>query len=364
MRLAIVGAAIRKDVQLLLGDRGALISLFVLPIVFITVFGSMFGGGGGGAPPRIPVAYRDDDGKAAAAVRTIERSGLFRTERVAPAEVRRQVADDEARAGLVFGDDFDPLAGRPAELVIDRAAPPQIRGPLEGALGGLIARGLIGGLDLRFVEPTSPPGARAPLDHVSGFQVAVPGNAVLFGFFLALTVALSFVGERRTGTFRRLMAAPVGRPTLLVAKLVPYFLIGLVQMTLLFGVGAFVFGMKVAGSVAGLAVLTVAVVLAATTLGLFIASFAGTEKQVGGIGSICLLVMGLLGGGMIPRLSMPATMQAIGLATPHGWALDGYYDLLIREGTTVVDVAPQVAALVGFAALFAVLGAWRFDFER
>jgi ABC-2 type transport system permease protein len=237
-----------------------------------------------------------------------------------------------------------------------------VRGPLEGALAAAIGRSLLGGADLRLLVAVGPPGARSPRS-ASGFQVAVPGNAVLFGFFLALTVALSFLAERRAGTLRRILAAPVPRPLILVAKLVPFAIVGGLQMTLLFGLGALAFGMEVAGSVVGLALLTVAVVLAAAALGLLIASFSGTEKQVGGIGSICLLVMGLLGGGMIPRLAMPSTMQAIGLVTPHAWALDGYYDLLMRPGTGVVDVLPQIAAVLGFAALFAAIGALRFDFE-
>ena len=45
------------------------------------------------------------------------------------------------------------------------------------------------------------------------------------------------------------------------------------------------------------------------------------------------------------------------------WALDGYYDVLVRQGTTLADIAPSIGALTGFAALFALLGLWRFRFE-
>src|SRR5690606_6345391 len=122
--------------------------------------------------------------------------------------------------------------------------------------------------------------------------------------------------------------------------------------------------MQVGGSVAALVVLTCAVVACAVALGLFIASFAGTEKQVGGIGSICLLVLGLVGGAMVPRLIMPAFMQKLGLATPHAWALEGYYDVLVRSGTSLVDVLPEIGAVLGFAVVFATIGALRFRFER
>ena len=256
--MSVFAAAVRKELQLVLRDRGALISLFAMPLVFMGVFGSMFSDSG--AP---------DSSRVVAAIR--------------------------------------------------------------GA---------------------------------SSFQLYVPGNAVLFGFFLAMTVGISFVGERKTGTFRRIMAAPVRRSTLLLAKLVPYYLVGLAQMTFLFGTGALVFGMRVSGSVVGLAALTAAVVFAAVALGLVVASFSGTERQVGAIGSVCLLVMGLLGGGMVPRPFMPATMQQIGRFTPHGWALDGYYDVLIHDGTGLADVAPEIAVVLGFGVLFALVGAARFRFDR
>ena len=245
-------AAIRKDVWVLLRDRGALISLFLLPIIFIVAFGSMFR----------------------------------------------------------FGNQSGPLAG------------------------------------------------------ITSFQVTVPGNAVLFGFFIALTTAMSYTTERRLGTWRRLLAAPVPRWQALLATLVPYYVVGVAQLTFLFGIGALAFGMKVAGSVAALVVLSLAVVLCAVCLGLLFATFATTERQLGGVGSVVLLVMGLLGGCMYPRLIMPDVMRSIGHAVPHSWALDAYYDVLVRRGTSIADIAPSIGVLLLFAAAFAGIGLWRFRFER
>src|SRR5690606_2681212 len=131
------------------------------------------------------------------------------------------------------------------------------------------------------------------------FQITVPGNAVLFGFFIALTVAMAFSADRRTGTWRRLLAAPIPRWKVLGATLVPYFVIGLCQLAFLFGVGVLVFGMQIAGSVLALVALSVAVVTCAVSLGLLFAALGGSEKQLGAIGSVVLLVMGVLGGCMV-----------------------------------------------------------------
>jgi ABC-type multidrug transport system permease subunit len=347
-----IGAAIKKDVQLLLRDRGRLLSLFLLPVVFMVVFGSMFKFGPDKGTPR-PIAYwsaRDVN---------IPLGEGFTPQPMRSADaVRHAVATGDTIAGLVV-----PATG-PVELVIDLAGPIQVRGPIQGALTAAVMRALAPPIPMpMLIEAKSPPGIAKPLDDISAFQVTVPGNAVLFGFFLAMTVAMTFASERRSGTWRRLLAAPVPRWKALVGTLVPYFVIGLVQMAFLFGLGIFAFGMHVAGSVAGLVALCAAVVVCAVCLGLLFASVGGTEKQIGSTAPVVLLVMGLLGGCMFPRIAMPPFMKSIGLAVPHSWALDGFYDVLVRQGTSLASLAPSIAALLGFAALFAVIGLARFRFE-
>jgi ABC-2 type transport system permease protein len=356
----VIGAAIRKDVSLLLRDRGALISLFVLPIIFIVAFGSMFKFGPGEGKPRpIAVWHAAGDVRGEAIVKTLAETTGFAPRPAANAdEVRRRVAAEDVPAGLIV-----PASG-PIELAIDLGAPAQVRGPVQGALDGVVMRALgVVDPDER-VEAKTPPGIAKPLANTSAFQVTVPGNAVLFGFFIALTVAMAFLNERKTGTWRRLLAAPVPRWKALLATLVPYYLVGVAQLAFLFGLGAGVFGMRVAGSIVALVVLSLALVLCAVSLGLLFAAVARTEKQLGGIGSVVLLVMGMLGGCMFPRLLMPPFMKTLGLGVPHGWALDGYYAILVREGTSLADVAPAIGALLAFAAAFAGLGIALFRFER
>jgi ABC-2 type transport system permease protein len=350
-------ATINKDLRLLLRDRGAMMSLFLLPIVFIAVFGTIFGGDG--KPDPIRVATWAGDARGDAIVDALAHTGVFR--------IDRKDSEEAARAAAAHGDvvailvPADPGAAHPVEILLDPDAGPTVRGPIEGTTRAVVNQILFGSVDA--VVFHAPPGVREPLADASGFQITVPGNAVLFGFFLSLTVGLSFVEERKRGTWRRILAAPVDRRLVLVAKLVPFFLVGLIQFTFLFGIGAIVFGMRIAGSTVALVALTASIVLCATSLGLAMAAIGGSEKQLGGVGSICLLVMGLLGGSMVPRFVMPPAMRTAGLFVPHGWALDGYYDVLVRPGTGLADVAPQIAAILGFAAVFATFGVIVFKYE-
>jgi ABC-2 type transport system permease protein len=66
---------------------------------------------------------------------------------------------------------------------------------------------------------------------------------------------------------------------------------------------------------------------------------------------------------MFPRIIMPPALQTIGLFVPHGWALEGYYDVIIREGTQVADLVRPILALCGFGVVFGAIGALRFRFE-
>ena len=227
-----IGATIRKDVWLLLRDRGRLLIAVRVPVMFIVVFGSMFkfGARHRGEPRPIAIWHAAGDARGETieqgargdarvrAAPTSRRADAVRAavahERSAPGSIvprrrHRRARDRSRRAGA------GPRADRRARStgVVMRA---HRRRSVDRAAAGRRAK--------------TPPGIAKPLDEISGFQVTVPGNAVLFGFFIAMTVAMSFASERHTGTWRRLLAAPVPRWKALLGKLVPYYLIGCVQL--------------------------------------------------------------------------------------------------------------------------------------
>ncbi|HTJ41907.1 MAG TPA: ABC transporter permease [Kofleriaceae bacterium] len=363
----ILRPTIEKEILLLKRDPRVLVRLIVMPVAFIALFGMAFKGQERRAKELHPViVFRDlAASRGVAIVEALKGSGMFNVVEAKNAEeVRAKVEKEDFDVGVVIDHDFDPLGGRPAHLVIDKNGPQQKTQPLIGSISAIATRAFVGGPPppkvVDIVDPTDPAHAQ---EQASPFQLTVPGNAVLFGFFIALTCALGFAEERRSGTWRRLLAAPVPAWKLLVAKLVPYVALGMIQVGTLFAIGVFAFGMKIQGSVIALAVLTFAVACAATACGLMIASFSSTEKQISSLGSVLILIMGLVGGCMFPRMLMPHVMQQIGLGVPHGWALDGYYTLLVRSGAGFADVMPQIGAVFGFAALFALIGLRRFRFD-
>ncbi|HEX3764713.1 MAG TPA: ABC transporter permease [Kofleriaceae bacterium] len=358
---------LHKELLLLRRDPRALVRLIVLPVAFIGIFGFVFNTAGQKQHDAQPIAVWNGAGPAGERLtRALDGSKLFSVTPIpSEAALEAAVGHHAFPVGLAIPPDFDPANGRRATLLLDPHEPPQSTGPLRGAVTGILTRAVVGGEPPQVVDVRVPAGATNPIDDLtSSFQLTVPGNAVLFGFFIALTCALSFAEERRSGTWRRLLASPVPAWQLLLAKLLPYVVLGALQVGLLFAIGAFGFGMQIGGSLPALAVLTVGVAACATSLGLLIAALSSTEKQISSLGSVLIMIMGLVGGAMFPRAMMPHALQQAGLFVPHGWALDGYYTLLIGHGTGFADVVRPLAAVYGFALLFTIAGLRRFRFDR
>src|SRR5262249_12924813 len=116
------------------------------------------------------------------------------------------------------------------------------------------------------------------------FQMLVPSNTVMFGFFMVIVVGWAFVTERRQGTLQPLRAGPVTRGPLLLGKLIPWFMLSLGQGAFLLLAGRVVFGMRwgpaewsLVEQIAWLLPVLVTTSMAAMGLSLLVAAVARTE---------------------------------------------------------------------------------------
>lgn len=408
-----------KDLQILLKDPAALVTLFLLPLVFIVVMtlalGGMFGGGSTNNPIKIPVANEDQGTLAQAVVEDLGKTKGFQVEKegtegqaLTRAEVEKLVADGKRSLALVFPADFSQrlLRFEPTSiiLILDPAASEQLVGPVRGTLSGLLQQQLMTtlapvGIDLYFketlpslgpqgevmkkrileamesfaggsgqggmaslvaIEETNPPGMTVK-KYPTSIQHNAPGYTVMFVFFIVLTIAQSILTEKQEGTFRRLLAAPLSRAALLGGKLLPYYLVVLLQVAIMFAIGRLFFGMDL-GEASGLVLVTLALAAAATSLGLLVAALGKTYAQVSGFATLAILLMAAVGGSMVPSFVMPQFMQDLARITPHFWAIAGYQDVLVR-GLSLSEVALESGALLGFAVIFFGIALWRFRFD-
>ena len=190
------------------------------------------------------------------------------------------------------------------------------------------------------------------------YQILVPSYTVMFAFFLVLTVGWLFVAERRQGTLIRLRAAPLSRTQLILGKLLPCFVLSVVQGVFLLLAGKLLFDMSWGGAPVALLLVVISTSLAAMGLALLVAALARTETQVAIYGTLLVLVLaGVSGCLMGDRELMPETMQQFSLLTPHAWALIAYKQLLTTPAPDLMIVFQACAVLSAFGVGFIAL-AW------
>jgi len=199
------------------------------------------------------------------------------------------------------------------------------------------------------------------------FAMVVPSFVVMFAFFIVGALGADLLKERQEGTLRRLIAAPLPRWTIITGKMLAYLVIVVAQVTLIFGAASLIFDMPLGKSIFGLLLLTIAMGLAATGLGMMIAAISKTDRQADTTGTLLGFVLAGLGGsisfGVVPLYKGGGTMEIVSKLTPHAHALNAY-DMLMIGGKGLVDVLPEIGILLGFALVFMLIASWRFRFEQ
>ena len=208
--------------------------------------------------------------------------------------------------------------------------------------------------------PDAVKAAEAPAAMASGTEQASAGQLVTWVQITLLGAAQVLVDERLRGTMKRLLVTPAGRATILSGKLLARLMLGLVQMTLLLGGGALIFGVRWGEQPLATALVSVAFALATVGLGMLVATFVRTRGQASSVVVGMAMALAALGGAWYPLEVTPPLYRQIASVLPSTWAMRAYTDLLAR-GATVADVLPSVAVLLGFGVLFTVVGIWRFQ---
>ena len=199
----------------------------------------------------------------------------------------------------------------------------------------------------------------------SSVQQNVPAWLIFAMFFVVIPVSSIFIIERQQGTLQRLRAMGLPFHLILAGKLLPFFLVNQVQAVMMVLVGIFVVRYSAArpwkspksAAAPQLVGVSAAVSLAAVAWALLIASLARTSEQatiVGGIGNI---LMGAIGGIMVPKFIMPATMQKLAAISPMAWGLEGFHNVMLRHGS-FADILPNLVQLLVFAALSLLAAIW------
>jgi ABC-2 type transport system permease protein len=200
-------------------------------------------------------------------------------------------------------------------------------------------------------------------------QQNVPAWLVFAMFFVALPLSTTWLQERTQGSLVKLRSIGLSPALLLGGKLLPYLFVNMVQVVVMIAIGVWMvplFGgdaLTLGSSISALVVIALATGMAAVSYGLLIANLVSTAEQATIATGATNLMLGALGGVMVPRSIMPESLQQLSLLSPMSWGLEGFLDVMLREGG-LATIARPALMLVGFALVMLVLAGLRLQRAR
>lgn len=186
---------------------------------------------------------------------------------------------------------------------------------------------------------------------------------MLFILLCGFLPALSIVGEKERGTIEQINVTPVGRLTFTLAKLIPYWLIGLFVLTVAMTVAWLVYGLAPTGSVGAVYLGALLFILTISGFSLTIANFSQTMQQTMFVMYFFIMIFMLMSGLLTPIDSMPEWAQQITFALPPRYFVEILRSVYLK-GTTVAELWRCYVALGLFALLFNGLAAVTYRKQR
>ena len=407
-----------KDLQIILRDRGLLTIILLLPLVVGTMlsllYTSMYEKSTGEQALKIQVYLVNlDQGafgeKVAQAIRSIDTLVVEQLDGEAGRlQADQAVADSEKTALILIPADFsqkidayeqaevqvvvDPTQGELGKIVLGlmnyAVAPASIEGNIRYGIKSLSGQSEVvqnfnaeqkAGFEMQslgaimtqlqqfMVTPviavnTTGQAEEVATPSINFFSLMMPGFTVMMAFFLTGAIGMRLFIEKDQGTMRRLLISPMTRGSLIGGVMLAYGIFIILQVTLLFGISAGIFGMDLGDSFLGLALVTLALAVCVTSFGILLAAMARTGKQADSLGTLLGFIMGGLGGCIIftvpPMYLWGGVIGTLSRLTPQSWALEGYYKLTV-EGANAAAILPQVGVLLIYALVFFLIASRR-----
>lgn len=390
-------ALLRKESLILLRDRHGLAVLFIMPAVFILVMSlALRDVMAAHLVNEVTVLWQDEDQQYfASMLRELvdERPGI-RTQEAEPGQdLSAQLKPSGAVAAVYIAPDFKKRLNPDyneamLELRIDPSYPAatrelllvQIRGVLIGLRAEYLSEDIFGApeAEAELIRLATHPDSIKLALHgeqresaealPNATQQSVPAWIVFAMFFILIPLSTSVLAERNEGTLQRLALVNASRLSILMAKLPVYLAVTTGQAYLMLLIGEHLVpalggeALRVSGHALALLPITLATGAAAIGMAMLIAVVAHSSVQATTTGGVLNLMLGALGGIMVPKQVMPQVLQSAGQLSPMSWALEGYWDVILRQQSAIATL-PECSVLLGLGAFCMVLAATFFRLE-
>ena len=199
--------------------------------------------------------------------------------------------------------------------------------------------------------------------HANGAEQVVPGEATANAFFVVGLTAFAFFSEWGWATWDRLRASRATGLEVMLGKALPRVAMSIMQFVVVFAIGIPLFGLHVRGSIVAFVPLVVAFAVCLVAIGVAVTAICKTVAQATAVSTVGLVVLGAVGGALVPFHVLPGWAQTIAPITPVYWAMRGFRSVIL-DGRSFGGVELPVAVLLAMAAAAASFAWFRFRFDE
>lgn len=350
-----------KEVRQTVQDKRVLILITLVPIVQVLLFGYAIDFD----VDRVPTALvdLDDTPESRAFLQGVLADGsLASTGHVVSVEAaERELETSRAAVVLVIPEGFAQNQARRepsrVQVLLDGSDPTR-SSVAAGAVNGFVASRITA---LGAQGPRIEVRSRLLYNPTLSTPVyMVPGIAgMLLLIVTTVVTAMGLAREREVGTLEQIRVTPLPSSVLMVGKVTPYVLVGLIDVSAALAVGAILFDVPIRGSLLLFYAVTAAYLLTTVGIGLLISTLTSSQQQAY-IGAFMVMLPGmLLSGTMTPVRSMPGWLQPLTYLNPLRYYTESVRAILLK-GATASDLWVQILALVVIGAVVLTTATRRF----
>ena len=362
MNLRRLSAIVVKEVRQLRRDRITLAMILGIPVMQLVLFGYAINLNLRGLDAGI--ADQANTAASRALVMDMVATGVIKPRLAAtsPAQLMEALRRGRISVGVVVPPDFERrrFDGREAvqvlvdgsDTVVQSAAIQLAQLPLDTRPAGNAKSERSGPGQVGVVSFYNPE-RRSAVNIVPGLV------GVILTMTMVLFTAVAIVRERERGNMELLIATPLSRSELMVGKVLPYIVIGLLQTTVVLALGMWLFQVPVRGSVLDVYVAASLLIVANLTLGLLISTKAQSQFQAMQMTFFVFLPSILLSGFMFPFAGMPRVVQWLAEVLPLTHFLRLVRGVMLR-GASLLELWPEVLALLAFTTVMMAAAILRF----
>lgn len=282
-------------------------------------------------------------------------------------ELRQEIDDGNAKAGFVIPADFsrEIKGGGTAQvqLIVDGTDPTTAQTILSSAAGVFQAH------SANIMQEVLNAPIPQPLDlrsrvwynpQMSSIRFNIPGliGVILQTVTLMLT-SFSIVRERERGTMEQLIVTPITNMELMIGKIVPYVVIGFVDIVLALALSVFWFRVPIAGSIPLLLFFSIIFLFGALGMGLLISIVSKSQLQAMQLSMFMIMPNLLLSGYMFPREVMPDLIYRISTILPLTYFINVLRGIILK-GNGLMELSAELMILTAFGIGFLLLATLKF----